>query len=440
MQTSRNPKVLNHTLKYKLQPVLDKIETLEGTKTSIDTFITECKATETTEKAAATTQFGEYTTAKTKLTDKISESNTNLDNLIAGSLYNPNVASTSSDTGGTTITETKYIYDKPLKGCSYNFIKDGVSYVFYGVIGKGLAIGKDPGYSLEYTWRNPGDASNYFPSYYINNIFEMTTSRALIASNNGIIDYDFSTNTYVKRDSSYGLPSDEVHNVIGIQTSDGSVKGYLASTSYGLAYSPTAERWTPIDSTFTESVNCLSRSEAIVSYQNIVYIGTSSGLYYIDVDELLLNDTKAVHALTSLTKCLPSSYVNGISYDTSLDKMCVVTTGGCTVFSNITELVKGTKIASENYALFTSKNGLTATSCYDVYFTAGHKCIICTSNGLTVTSNFINFLVLTTQKNTTSTNASKLLTSHVCNQIVRMASDTYTIIHSVGLTEGIVIN
>lgn len=439
MQTSRNPKVLNNALKYKLQPILDKIENLEDMEKSYDESMSEQKQKEDELKDKANSEFDKYGDRRNGLIRTIDNSELNLTNLINNTLYNPNEASSSEEGGssGSIIDESKLISDKIVKCAGYGFVKEGVDYCMFGLTGKGLAIGTDPGKDLEYEWRNPENDLHPFPSYYVNDILTVDTNTAFISTNNGIVIYKFDTDTYNVYDTSCGLPNNEVISIVKVCDNSEEKTGFIALTYKGVAYSPTGEKWTNIDSSFGATPTCFSSTNFINTPQNILFIGTTNGIYYILVDELLNTSTRKIYSLKSVFDVLPSNYIYCLAYDVDNDILSVATTGGALVVKNILNYMNSVSVNEEDVSIFTNRNGLVGTSCYSVAYTINHDLILGTANGLSVTSNYSSFKSLTTSKN--ELGGEDLLSSHICNKIIRKTKDTYTIIHGIGLSESISI-
>ena len=131
-----------------------------------------------------------------------------------------------------------------------------------------------------------------------------------------------------------------------------------------------------------------------------------------------------------------------MAYNTEKDVLYVATDGGLSVIPNIRE-----HIASNNYSNsvkctnctnYTSRAGISSTLCLDVFLN-GATVIIGTSDGLTVTKDFANF-VYYTKKQDGVTSDTGILNNHMCNKIVRKSASTLTILHTIGLTEGISIS
>ena len=150
MQTSRNPKVLNKVLKYKLRPILDRITQLEGIQTDNNSYIQNITSQVENMKEKATEELENYKTASAKLDTSLGKADKNLSNLIKNTLYNPN-STTKPGTGeGSEESgkeETKLITDKSIDAACYGLVIDGKDYSIYGVTGKGIAIGENPAIS-----------------------------------------------------------------------------------------------------------------------------------------------------------------------------------------------------------------------------------------------------------------------------------------------------
>ena len=75
---------------------------------------------------------------------------------------------------------------------------------------------------------------------------------------------------------------------------------------------------------------------------------------------------------------------------------------------------------------------------FDIY-TIDNKLVICTSNGLNITEDYSKFTMITKSINTYNPTSEELLNSFICNKIIRKDSNKYTVLHGIGLTEGITI-
>ncbi len=440
MQTSRNPKVLNNALKYKLQPMLDKIGNLESLSENYDVAVEDKKRLELELKNQANQRINTYNDYNNTLMDKIDEANVNLSNLINNNLYNPNKTSEGYEDDPNEYTEeSKLITDKIVKCAAYGFVKDGVDYCLFGVTGKGLAIGTYPGQNLEYEWRNPGNDDSPFASYYINDILYLDTHTAMISTNNGIVVYDFNTDSYIVYDNTHGLPSKNVYSVVKVSNNDETAWGFIAATNNGIAYSPTGEHWTRIDENFSSQITCLASINLINTPHKIVFIGTTKGIYYIDASELIDNDIRSVKYLVGSSNILPSTYVYGLAYNTETNTLAVATIGGATIINDITDIIINNEtVTTDDVITLTNRNGLGGTSCYDVAYTVDNKLILGTANGLNITSDYQSFNSITKINNNYTANG-KVLNSNVCNKIVRISAHNYSILHSIGITEDLTI-
>lgn len=446
MITTRNPKVLNRVVMSKLNPLLEKVADLVSLSNDVQKFITEAEATEAENIARVKEIRTDYEASRQTLYDEIDNSNQKLTQMITGNLTNPNLApNAGGGSGGTVSTETKFIKDKTVKTIGYGFVIDGIAVALAAPVGKGLAIGKDPAYNEEFEFLNPDNDG--FPSYYINDILKISADRAFISTNNGIVDYNLPTKSYLTRNISNGLNATSVNSVVAVTTASSNSSseenvstGFIAGTEAGVSFSPNGERWVNVDPLFTKSVTCLSRTQeaSTNAKQNLVFIGTPTGIYMIDVAEYLSNKVSNVVYLQDITKSLPSSYINSISYNTSSGTLCIATDGGLTVIPDFKAIKFSGEYATGNSAsgsvTYTSKNGLPSTMCFDVLVQAsGNNVIIGTSNGLVITNDFANFIEVTKKK----TELSDGLNAYMCKKIVRKdAGTSISVIHTVGFTEG----
>lgn len=451
MQTSRNPKVLNKVLKYKLRPILDRITQLEGVQTDNNSYIQNITSKVENMKEQATEELENYKTASAKLDTSLGKADKNLSNLIKNTLYNPNSTTkpgTSGGSGESGEEETKLITDKSIDAACYGLVIDGKDYSIYGVTGKGVAIGENPAISKEFVWRNPSNDSKPFPSYYVNDILFIDTNTVLIATNNGIVRYSMKEEEYTVMDNSFGLPHNIVYKVIKVKTSDNVFRGYLAMTERGIAFSPDSRRWTVIGVDFTESCVSVAKTNLIDTPQDIVFIGTASGVYYFDIDKFINEDVRTIKEIPGLNLVLPSTYVNGLAYDVDNDILSIVSLSGLTVVNNPKEIIElGITVNSNSVgtddkkyiSLYNTNNGLNTSSCYDCIYTIDNKLVICTSNGLNITEDYSKFTMITKSTNTYNPTSEELLNSFICNKIIRKDSNKYTVLHGIGLTEGITI-
>lgn len=446
MQTSRNPKVLNHALRYKTRSVLDLVAKLESQQSENDEFISEKRAEATSYMDDVDANREEYEDKRSALITQISKANSDLSNLIKNNLYNPNTSTSESEeeTGGDETEETRLISDKILKAAQFGFVVDGKDIGIYSVSGKGIVVGEKPVTDKEFIFLNPSNNEIPFPAYYVNDILFISPTQAMMATSVGVVIYDLSSASYKIRSTDYGLPSKEVVGVIKISTTDGDRSGYLAATKKGIAYSPTGDNWSVIDSTFKEECTCVSNIGQINTAQSLVFIGTGSGLYYFDVDKYFSEEYKFVSKVSNLDDKLPASYINCVSYNAKKDILVCGGIGGLTVLRNAkANYAKedAEDISSDHVKVYSSSNGMTGTSVYSTLWTSEEtKLIIGTSNGLSITTNFTSFSQITRITNSEDTSSSQRLTSHVCNKIVRESSGLYTILHGVGLSESIAIS
>ncbi len=448
MQTSRNPKVLNQALRYKTRSVLDKVAALESKRDSVNEFITEKKSAATELMNEVNASKESYETQQEAIIDQINKANNDLTSLIKNTLYNPNVNTSdeSEESGGEETTETNYITDKIIKSCQYGFVVDGKDIVVYSVSGKGITIGEQPVTDTkEYTFFNPSNDDIPFPSYYVNDILKVDSENAILSTNSGVVLYNVYDGSYKIRSTDYGLPHKEVYAVIKVKTSDNLHEGYLAATKKGLAFSPTGEGWTIVDSTFKEECTCLSNIGKLNTPQTLVFIGTTSGVYYLNIDDYFdeESENKKVLSLSNYSQKIPSMYINSLSYNTTKDILVSAGLGGISVLHNASSYAnpEAEDISASDYANYTSGDGLTGTTCYSTLWTSSeNKLIVGTSNGLSITTDFRSWTQITRIANSENVNSDQRLTNHVCNKVIREGTNLYTVLHGVGLTESIEIS
>lgn len=448
MQTSRNPKVLNHALRYKTRSILDKVAALEAKRDSVNEFIAEKESVATELMNDVNASKERYETQQEAVIDQLNKANNDLTGLIKNKLYNPNIniSEGSEEGGGEETKETKYITNKIIKTCQYGFVIDGKDVVLYSISGKGITIGEQPVTDTkEYTFFNPGNDDIPFPSYYVNDILEDDPEHAILSTNSGIVLYNVYDGTYRIRSTDYGLPHKEVVGVIKVKTSDNLHEGYLAATKRGLAFSPTGEGWTIVDRTFKEECTCLSNIGKLSTPQSLVFIGTTSGVYHFNIDDYFdeESENKKVLRLSNYSQKLPSAYINSLSYNTKEDILVSAGLGGISVLHNASNYANSEAgdISPSDYANYTSGDGLTGTTCYSTLWTSSeNKLIVGTSNGLSITTDFRSWTQITRIANSENVNSDQRLTNHVCNKIIREGTNLYTVLHGVGLTESIEIS
>lgn len=440
MITSRNPKVLNKVVMQKLNPLLAKVTDLVNMSSDVKNFIDENVESKNTNMETVSNITENFHNSQDIVYTEIDKSNTLLSEMIVADLSNPNTApGTGGGESGTPIEETKLINDKTLFTVAYGFVKDGVSMTLAGVSGKGLAVGENPAYEANFEFKN--ESNDKFSSQYVRDILLVNPTRAFISTNNGLVDYNVETGNYINRDNSFGLNTKRVVTCTHVKTSDSTQTGFIAGTEVGVNYSPTGERWVNVDKTFKASVTCLSRTQSHNLKQTILFIGTDSGLYFVDLDEFLIDGVSKVHHLKNISNALPSTYINSVAYNTVKDTLYVATDGGLTVVTDVMAHLKSNYDSGEKYTActtYTSRSGLSSTLCLDIFLKTDSTVIIGTTNALTVTKDFANFTYIT--KKQSSYDQHKLLNSHMCKKIVRRDASTITVIHTVGLTEGLSIN
>lgn len=440
MITSRNPKVLNRVVMQKLNPLLEKVTDLVNMSSDVKAFIDNNVETKQQNMDNVSSIANNFHNSQDKVYDEIDKSNTLLSETIVSDLLNPNAAPDSGGgESGEIIEDTKYINDKSILALGYGFVKDGVSMTLAGVSGKGLGVGENPAYEASFDFRNEGN--DKFPSQYVRDILLVTPTRAFISTNNGLVDFNIETGKYINRDNTFGMNAKRVVSCTHVKTSDSSQSGYIAGTEIGVNYSPTGERWVNVDKNFKESVTCLSRTQSHNFKQNVVFIGTTTGLYFVDLDEFLIDGVSKVHHLKNISNALPSTYINSIAYNTVKDTLYVATDGGLSVIPSILDHLKSdydSGVKHSSCVTYTSRSGLSSTLCLDIFLKTDSTVIIGTSNALTVTKDFANFTYITKKQSVYDQH--KLLNSHMCKKIIRKDASTITVLHTIGLSEGLSIN
>lgn len=457
--TSTNPKVLNRVLKYKLQPVLDKIAILEKTQEHENTFIESIEAEINDVRDQVQAGSAEFTSSKIELDNAVDKANNDIAKIIRNSLYNPNVATLSEEETNVTIIESNNIIDKIINDCVYGLVIDNIDYMALGFSNKGLSIIKTDHEvsdiaNLEVEFMNPSKNTKDFPSYYINDILKIDNYNLLIATNIGVVKYNIITGKYITEDLSFGLPSLIVHRLTKVQTSDGSITGYFAATEKGCAYSSDGEIWRVIDRSFISPCTRISSNNYIDKAQTVVFIGSSSGLFYVNMDEYLGNDSTVnqLKSINGLTQTLPSKYINSLSYNDSEEsngELAIGTNSGLVIIRDVKELLEDDSITvslsskssrgNNFYTLYNTSSGLNSASCSDVLYLPNGKLVIATNNGINIAdSSFTAFTHINKIVNTENENGG-LLSQYNCVRICRKSDNELTILHGTGLTENIVI-
>lgn len=449
MQTSRNPKVSNNVLKYKLRPILDKIAELEAIHEEEKLFSTNVRNKLDFLKEEGLAELEKFEKAQNSLYARIEKANKNLSRMIKNNLYNPNVA-TYEVTGGDDaeyIEDTKLITDKIINTCLYGIVKNHVDMTMYGFGGNGIIlVERGTDIENEFDFRNPALDTLPFPTYYVTDMIAKNTGEVLIATNSGIVYWDMATDDYVLCDISYGLPSNRINRIVKVSTKEKDEVGFLALTDRGIAYSPNGMRWKTVNKKFLNPCTCVSSIHLIDTPQSIVFIGGNAGIFYFDADAYIKNGDNELKQINGLNYILPTAYINGISYDEETDVLAVATMGGLSIVKKVKEIIRDgiTLNASLKYdktqtyyALYTITEDLSSTTCNDVMWTQNHKLLVATTNGLNVTNDLIHFNLITRNRNTENPESEERLNSYICVRIVRKGDNEYTILHSVGLTDSI---
>jgi hypothetical protein len=434
MKTSKNPKVLNYIIRNVLDPIFSRLEKLKEKEKEERDFlnISEKKANDNIK--AIYEGIGKYTKNDETTRHMIEGNNEILSSLIRSKLYNPNLMD-DEGSGGAIVPDTPLITDKSLNCLSYGYIKDGVGILLGGIINKGLAVGPEENTQGNYEFYNP--LNNKFPSFSPNSILKTTQSTALVATNNGLIDIDLALNTYIARTTSYGLNTNLVTRIVSVANTNAEKIGYVAGTSKGISFSPTGIRWLNIDKKFTRNVICFHRTQKINESLKEVFIGTTRGIYYFNINEYVSKpeDYKIAY-MSGIAEILPSYYINSLAYDTVYDKFYIATDSGILLIYNFSSYIQAGdfSLIPPTFEIFDALHGLSSTMCFDVVVMPNHKVFIATANGLTITSDFKAFSYITKKASSSDIVG---LNSYMCSKLERKNNNALTVIHPVGFTEGI---
>jgi hypothetical protein len=434
MKSSKNPKVLNYIIRNMLDPILQRLELLKQKEADYREFL-RLMAKQADENNDAIFEYIEkYATEEERIRHLIESDKALLTSMIRAKLYNPNLMD-EEEGAGQIVPDTPLLADKALTTMAYGFIKEGASVLLAGVTNKGIALGQDENLAGEYAFFNP--FNNAFPSFYPNEILKTSQSSALIATNNGLIDFDIALHTYLARTTSYGLNANIVKRLAPVANAAQEKIGYLAGTSKGLSFSPTGIRWLTVDKSFTRDITAFNSTQKRDDLLKSVFIGTARGLYYFNAASYLAHpDTYEIAFLEGITESLPSYYINGIAYDAVYDTLYVATDSGVGVVKAI-----GSYLEAGDFSMlppevntYNRLNGLSSTLCFDICVMPNHKVLIATANGLTITTDFSSFSYITKHLQGSTEPGLK---SYMCNKIIRKNNSAVTILHPIGFTDGI---
>jgi hypothetical protein len=438
VKSSKNSKVLNYVIKNILDPILKLLEKLKVKEFDVGEFIKNVKSQADDNNEAVKDAVKAYEDKHKLLDDTIIYSQNNISNMIRRSLYNPSVVPNEEDEteGVDTLPNTPYLTDKPVTDIEFGFVKDGGTILLAGVIGRGLAAGSDGNIKGDFIFSNPRNL--YFPAFCINDILKISTTFALICSNHGLIEYDVTTGKNSVRTTSYGLNSNTVKRIIPVLNSSNEPGGYITGTSKGICFSYNGVRWLNVDPVFTDIVTCFHSSQSLDTSAKHVFIGTSKGLYYFDAASYIDEGKEKVIRLDGIMTVAPNRHINAIAYNSITDTLYVATDNGLLRVNEITAYINAKDYTEDPpiYKVFNSNHGLSSTLCFDLALMPNQKLVIATANGLTITQDFINFSYITKK---TPENGYEGLESYMCNRLIRRNAVSVTVLHPIGLTEGITI-
>jgi hypothetical protein len=301
----------------------------------------------------------------------------------------------------------------------------------------GLAIGTDTNIEGEFVFVNPNKNAS-FPSFMINDILRLSTRFAFAGTNFGLVEYDIVTGSYIVRTTSNGLNANSVKRVAPLKTTDSTdINGYIAGTNKGASFSFNGSRWIDIDKSFKHIVTCFHISQKLDEIYSFVFIGTNKGIYYFDANDFINEGGGAIIPLEGVMKTLPSNYINGIAYNSNNDAIYIATDSGITVVNDIMALISQNNIANTppSYETFNANKGISSTLCFDIAIMPNEKIVAATANGLTVTSDFKTFSYITKKIESGPPG----LESYMCNRIVRKNAAHVSVLHPIGLTDGVII-
>jgi ligand-binding sensor domain-containing protein len=343
MKSSRNPKILNYVIKNMLDPIFHLLDKLLAREENENRYIEEVTSIENSQNEQVNTVVGEFTDRETLLIKTIATDKSLLTDMIHRNLLNPNVGYGEGEEEEIPYEETPLITDKLLSDIGYGFVKDGTSVLLAGVTSRGIALGSDTNISGEFSFFNPREGK--FPSFMVNCILKLSTYFAFIGTNAGLVQYDITSGQYKVRSTSYGLNANIVKKIIPVKRkiSEG-IEGYLVATSKGISFSPTGDRWLNVKEDFKHNISCFHASQKIEETYTEVFIGTSKGIYFFDVDDYITHETGKLIFLEGIIQTLPSTYINALAYNSLKDTLYVATDNGITVINNVISDIRKGKI------------------------------------------------------------------------------------------------
>jgi ligand-binding sensor domain-containing protein len=350
-------------------------------------------------------------------------------------LHDPNLKPDEGESGEMLPAPDTLINNKSITALAYGFVKNSISIVLAGIVNNGLAIGKEAEIQDEFEFMNP--ANNKFPSFHPNDILRLTTSSALVATNNGLVELDILSGKYLLRNTSYGLPMNLVEKVIPVHNNLQEKIGYLVGTGRGIAFSPNAIRWVNVDKNFDNEITVFHTTQDLNGIYDKVFIGTTKGLYFFDIASYIDDNSVKVISLEGISGISRNNYINSVAFDSEHDILYIATDDGLIVIDEITAYIQaGDYITPPSlYKILGFNEGLSSTMCYDIVIMPSFKKCVATANGVFITSDFTQFSYITKKIDEVSGG----LESYMCNRIIRKTGNTITVLHPLGFTEGIVI-
>jgi hypothetical protein len=437
MKSSRNPKILNYVIRNVLDPIFHLLDKLLVREQEANQYIEEVTSIENTQNEKVNSDVEAYGETEYLLEKTIKTDKDLISDMIHRHLLNPNIGYGEGEVGEIPHEETLFITDKLISDIGYGFVKNGVSVLLAGITNRGIALGPDTNIEGEFTFLNPNEEAK-FPSFTVNNILKLSTYFTFIATNAGLVEYDITTGNYLVKTTSHGLNTNMIKRIIPLKSHNAlKANGYLAGTNKGVSFSPSGDRWLNVDKTFKQIITCFHTSQKLEEVYTSVFIGTTKGLYFFDANNYITQENGEVVLLEGVMRILPSNYINAVAYNSLTDTLYVATDNGITIVDDIMSYIEQGRITEipHSYRVLNSNHGLSSTLCFDIALMPNQKIIIATANGITLTNDFITFSYITKRV----TESSSGLKSYMCNKIIRKSAVSITVLHPIGLTEGIVL-
>jgi hypothetical protein len=437
MKSSRNPKVLNYVIRNVLDPIFHLLDRLLAKEKEANQYIEEVSSIENTQNEKVNADVASYDEKESLLEKTIETDKSLITDMIQRNLLNPNIGYGEGEGEERPHEETLLITDKLISDIGYGFIKDGISVLLAGVTNHGIALGGETNITGEFTFLNPNEKIK-FPSFTVNALLKLSTYFTFAATNAGLVEYDITTGNYQVKTTSHGLNTNMIKRIIPLKRYDASTtNGYLAGTTKGISFSPNGDRWLNVDKTFKETITCFHTSQKLEEVYTGVFIGTTKGLYFFDANNYITQENGEVVLLEGVMRIMPSNYINAVAYNSLNDTLYVATDSGITIINDIMSSIEQGKITEipSSYKSLSANHGLSSTLCFDIIIMPNQKIIIATANGITLTNDFVNFSYITRKV----TEFSPGLENYMCNKIIRKNAVSITVLHPIGLTEGIAL-